>query len=645
MCGILGTVNIPFDREPLDLIHHRGPDGEGILRVNVGAHQVQLGHRRLAIVDLSPAGAQPMQTPCGNAHLVFNGEIYNHQELRRGLRNTCFRGHSDTETVLHLLSERGEPGLSHLNGIFGLAFLDRPGRRLILARDPFGVKPVYYWRDDESLIFSSELEPILHLRDDELDTESLAQLLRLRYLPAPDTLFKKIRKIRPGHALVVDLSGCGLKVTEKPYESAYPPRTHLAYKEAVAEYHHHLDRAVQRQLMSDVDVGVLLSGGVDSALVAATAQKHTAYRMRAFTVGFLGREEADEIQEARVSARVLGLEHRTVRIGFNDFLRMLRECIRIVEEPLATTSLLPMYYLAQRAAADVKVVLSGQGADETLGGYGRHQGEVLRQRVPGWLFAALRPIVRWGGLRNGQIQRGADALRLSDYLERFLKVYEVFNTHEIKALTGADENIAGDRIRYFVELLGCDAMPTGAERMMALDARMSLSDDLLLYTDKIAMHHSLECRVPMLDLDLVRFVESLPVSYRLRYRCGKRILKDCARSVLPRVIVDRKKNGFEAPTQRWFTDAEILREILLDKSSVFSRYVDTSVVPVLLKEHARGYDRQRHIFLLLCLRYWMDQFIGVRRCRTRLYPRRRASAYHSGRQLSHEPTFVARPAS
>ena len=490
------------------------------------------------------------------------------------------------------------------------------------------------------MIFSSELKPILSLREAQLDTQNLAQLLRLRYLPAPDTLFKHIHKVRPGHVLAVDLSGDRLRLAERPYGPSYPERTLLNYEDALAEYQARLDRAVQRQLMSDVEVGVLLSGGVDSALVAAMAQEHSSRHLKAFTVGFVGHEEVDEIPAARESAKVLGLEHREVRIGFNDLLGMLRECVRIVEEPLATTSVLPMYYLTQRVARDVKVVLSGQGADETLGGYGRHQGELLRQTVPGWLFAALRPFVRLGHVRNTQIQRGVDALRLNDYIQRFLKAYELFSPCQTKALIGVDDTTAVERIRYFAALVGCDTMPAGAERMMALDARMSLPDDLLLYTDKIAMHHSLECRVPMLDLELVRFIESLPVSYRAKYRKGKRILRDCARSVLPDTIVDRKKNGFESPTRRWFLNEAVLREILLDPSSVFSRYVDTRVVPSLLQKHARGFDCGRQIFLLLSLWYWMDDFLASPTRKGYLQPQTPVAVYSSRNSRTNEPVSV-----
>lgn len=604
MCGILGTVNIPFDQAALDLIRHRGPDASGIAQMTVGRHLVTLGHRRLSILDLSAAGHQPMRTPDRRYAIVYNGEIYNHADLRESFQN--YRGHSDTETILYDLANRGIRSAARFNGIFAFCLVDCAAQKIYLARDPFGVKPVYYRACERTLAFSSELRGIRRFFDDPLDLESMAELLRLRYLPSPDTLFANVRKLRPGHIAEIDLSRAELQVTEYPFierrAAAVPVKNR---SEAVERYGSLVNRAVERQLLSDVEVGVFLSGGVDSAMIAALAQKTAPYQLKAFTVGFAGQTSADEIQDAAETARSVGLEHHSVRVSFRNFVDLLPGINAIIEEPLATTSIVPMFYLSKLAASHVKVVLSGQGADETLGGYRRYQIELLRRFVPRLALPALRKLP----LHNDAIVRGIDSLGEVDDVRRFETVYSVFSDPQIRRLIGCGSGRAGDRIRYGFDLWRCAEERHSVERMMNLDTRMNLSDDLLLYTDKITMHHSLECRVPLLDLDLVQFIQSLPRQYRIGLGKGKRIHKWYAQQLLPRTIVNRKKKGFLSPTREWFDSPGLLREILLDRSSRFSSYFDLREVGQILKAHEAGENRERHIFLLLNLHYWMADFL------------------------------------
>src|SRR5258706_2397672 len=347
MCGILGTINRPFGEPTLDLIRHRGPDDSAISRISIGRRLVTLGHRRLSILDLSPAGHQPMWTPCQKYAIVFNGEIYNHLELRDQIHSVEYRGHSDTETILNSLAQRGILSTAQFNGIYAFGFVDTEKQKLFLARDAFGVKPLYYWADNDSFLFSSELRTLRSFVDDSIDLASLAELLRLRYLPAPDTLFKKIRKVRPGHIVEVDLSGARLTVREYPFVGPVRCDTSVRNRaEALEQYGILLDQAVKRQLMSDVQIGVLLSGGIDSAIVASIAQKHAGYTMKAFTVGFKECSDADEIADARETADVLGLDHYFVRMGFPEFLDLLPRISAVVEEPLATDSAVPMFSLS-----------------------------------------------------------------------------------------------------------------------------------------------------------------------------------------------------------------------------------------------------------------------------------------------------------
>ena len=442
-----------------------------------------------------------------------------------------------------------------------------------------------------------------------VDLDNLAELLRLRYLPAPDTLFKNIRKVRPGHVVEVDLCDSRLKIRHYPFIGAIGSGAPVQKRaEALERYGVLLEQAVKRQLMSDVKIGVFLSGGVDSAIVANIAQRHAGYAMKAFTVGFAEGSTADEIEEARETALVLGLDHHVVRMGFSDFLDLLPRISRIVEEPLATDSVLPMFHLAALASIHVKVALSGQGADESMGGYRRYRAELIRSVIP--KFADPMATRAFARVRDDGVLRGLSSIAEPDDQVRFESVYKVFSADRITRLIGHDSPKAGERIRYFYDLLECSRQRHSAERMMSLDLRMNLADDLLLYTDKISMRHSVECRVPLLDLDLVTFAESLPAGYRLDCFRGKTLHKRFARRLLPASIVDRKKKGFLLPTESWFKETKVLRNILLNRSSRFATYFDLGEVDRVLHEHTAGRNRKRHIFLLLSLYYWMEEWLS-----------------------------------
>lgn len=607
MCGILGTINIAEPHRALDLIQHRGPDAYGEVEYRVGHHTVYLGHRRLSIVDLSPAGNQPMRSQDGSKALAYNGEVYNHLDLRRQLNNIQFAGHSDTETILHLLDHQSMAAIAKLNGIFAFAFLDIYGKRLYLARDPFGVKPLYYCRRDNTFAFCSEIKPLVRLLRQEVSVKNLAEVLRLRYSPSPDTLFNGIHKVRPGHFIEIDLAREEIQTRERPYLVPLPPVGQMPLG-GVSDYARLLRQAVGRQLMSDVEVGVFLSGGVDSAVIAKLAQSCSPRQMKAFTVGFLDADDSDELEEAQDTARHIGLDHHTIRIGFEDFLRKLKECVVTVEEPLATTSMIPMYYLAELASQYVKVVLSGQGADESLGGYRRYQSEFVRRFVPSAAAHLLSKVAGSVGPRAGVLRRAFPALAEARDVRRYALVYEVFSSAEIQELIGVSDDQTEERIAYFYDLLECTSLTDSTARMMAVDMRMNLADDLLLYTDKISMKHSLECRVPMLDHDLVQFIEALPVRYRVRAGEGKVLHKRFAETVLPVSIIKRKKKGFASPTRKWFKEKTLIRDLLLGQGSKFSGYFNRRTIEAVLEQHGKGYDRERHIFLLLGIYYWLEEF-------------------------------------
>lgn len=456
MCGILGSINLKIDSDTLDTMSHRGPDDFGIENYLVGTNSVQFAHRRLSIIDLSPAGHQPMNTFCNDYSIIFNGEIYNHLQLRKNLpANIPFKGHSDTETLLYYLKEKGIEGVKDANGIFALAFLDKKSKKLFVVRDPFGVKPLYYRKENDQFIFASEIRPLRFVSETTLDRDALASLLRLRYNAAPRTLHKEVMKLFPGHYVEIDLGDKKLKYTNKAFLRHVPKTVNLPLTDAVNQYGRVLEEAIRRQLLSDVEIGVMLSGGVDSALVASIAQKNYSGKLKAFTIGFEGNNSEDEIANAAETAHYLGLDHHYKKISFNDFLGTIRECVRIVEEPLATTSLIPMYFLSQLTSKHVKVVLTGQGADEPLGGYGKYKLELIRSLVPKLIRKAALPFLKISQTKNERFLRGAGALGIEDELRRFLAVYEIFSAPEIEKLLGVQDNLSLKALDYFYHELRC----------------------------------------------------------------------------------------------------------------------------------------------------------------------------------------------
>jgi asparagine synthase (glutamine-hydrolysing) len=325
-------------------------------------------------------------------------------------------------------------------------------------------------------------------------------------------------------------------------------------------------------------------------------------------VGFTDGGVADELDDARETAAHLGLDHHEIRIGFHDFFDSLRRCVLVVEEPLATTSIIPMDHLAKLAAQHVKVVMSGQGADESLGGYDRYQSELIRGIVPPIVARPINAFAHAVGMKDDRLLRSLRTLSQADDISRFVETYTVFDPAEIKRLTGQMEVQARDSVAYFYDLLGCRVRSTSVQRMMDIDLRMNLADDLLLYTDKITMRHSLECRVPMLDIELVSFIESLPVEHKIKLFHGKLVHKRFAREILPASIVQRKKKGFRSPTQTWFKRRDMLDGILLNQSSKFARFFDLQEVRRIISRHIEGHNMERQLFLLLGLYFWMEEF-------------------------------------
>jgi asparagine synthase (glutamine-hydrolysing) len=585
MSGILGSVNVVLVEEHLNAIKHRGPDSKGLVDVVQSSHKVYLGHTRLSIQDLSESGSQPMWSSCGNYCIVFNGEVYNHKELRATLGDIVFKGYSDTETILYYLIKNGSESCRKFNGIFSYAFLDKKRMKLIFSRDPFGVKPLYYYFSGNKLVFSSELKAIKQLVGSfEVCHASLYSFLKIRYDLSPQTLYKSVKKVRPGHILEFDLIS-DLKVRESFYSFGYTEQVHSSANDLVERYLDLLDKAVQRQLPRS-PASILLSGGVDSALLLAMMKRHQP-EVESFTVGFDAEHEESEILDARENARILGSKHSEVLIREEDFFANFTDMNRWIEEPVASQSVVPYNFLLKKVhESGFKVALSGQGVDQMWGGYPRFNYQNVFSLLSPFLPEGLRGVS--GFFKNDKLRRAIKAATSRDFAEQYIESFSFFDDRMIERLVNVkfkeeDKSVLKQEIEYRREILGIKDL-TPAEQMMILDLRTNLADDLLLYTDKIAMRYSVELRVPFLDLDLVRFVESVPQLHKVNRKQNKILHKHLSEKFLPKEIVHRKKKGFYVPRKKWLQSsyAEKLKgEIVSEKrfSSLFnnhevSRYFD-----------------------------------------------------------------------
>lgn len=605
MCGILGSINQPFDENILNFISHRGPDDSGIVKIVNSDNTVLLGHRRLAIQDMSSAGHQPMYSACKKFIIVFNGEIYNHYELREKLTGFEFKGHSDTETIVNYIAHFGIGAVKDFNGIFAFALLAIESNQLYLVRDRYGVKPLYFLKNADRFIFSSEIRPLQALSEPHIDIDNLALLLTLRFNPSPTTLYKSIHKLHPGHVLTIDLFT--KTHTLSSFIQPVVINNDISFDDALETYEKLFEQAIKRQLLADVEVGVLLSGGIDSALVAFYAQKYSDKPIKTFTVGFSDTDDTDETLAAQETADILGTDHYSVKISDDEFERIFSECINIVEEPLGTTSIIPMYYLNQLAAKHVKVVLTGQGADEPLGGYKRYQGEIAHDKFPAFIFQLLKPLSKF--IKNDQHHRALNALGERNIIKRFNLIYALFKDEEVYALIARMTDKSQHCIKYFYDLLDGNKKQ-GVEAMMANDLRMNLPDDLLLYTDKISMHFSIEARVPILDNDLIDFIESLPYRYKIHGNEGKYIHKKFAEKILPNEIIYRKKKSFQSPTEKWFKGEKgnSYKKLLLNPNSKFASYFNLDAVTKFFDSHITGTrNLETQLFTLISLYYWMNK--------------------------------------
>jgi asparagine synthase (glutamine-hydrolysing) len=610
------VVGAPLMRSMLSAIKHRGPDADGVYC----SGPVSLGHKRLSIIDLS-TGQQPLDNEDGSLWIVFNGEIYNYRELRQELlkRNHILKTHSDTEVIVHLYEEFGPDCVKKLRGMFAFAIWDNRNKALFIARDRVGIKPLYYHLSDKALIFASEVKAILVDPDVQAQIEPsvLDRFLTFFYIPGDDTLFHNIRKLAPGcHMLVRN----GEVKIEQYWNLEFAP-SNISLSEAEEKLVELLDESVRLHMIADVPVGFLLSGGVDSTAMLSFAVGKTEHHLSSYTLGFSDKGIADERPYARTAADRYGAEHHEMTITADDFLAFLPQYVWHMEDPVCEPPAVALFYVSRLASEHVKVLISGEGGDEAFAGYPNYRSMIWLERLKslcGPLNAPLKGLLTLlnRAAHSAAIARYSPLLTVpfdAYYYSRTSSPFRAFNQR-------GNEIYASDFIRRVnkeyslqpVRDLLHDTTESGLlNRMLYVDTKTWLTDDLLLKADKMTMANSVELRVPLLDHKILEFAASLPADYKVRRMTTKYILKKALADKLPEEIIRRKKAGFPVPYESWLRNelSDWVKDILLDSRSVQRGYFDRKGIERLISDDERQGGYSKEIFSLAMLELWHRTFV------------------------------------
>jgi asparagine synthase (glutamine-hydrolysing) len=626
MCGICGIAGRDTSRPPVhlgrlkamtDVISHRGPDEDG-LHVEPG---VALGMRRLSVIDLA-GSHQPVTTEDGGVRAVFNGEIYNFAELRRDL---IARGHrlatnGDAEPIVHLYEQYGVDFAKHLRGMFGIALWDGPRRRLVLARDRMGVKPMYWARTRDGLAFASEVKSLIAggLIEAQLDPLAAELFLAHGFVPGPRTLFAGVNKLPPATVLVWE---DGRLVDEHTYWDPYTDgdeRPNQSFAEDTEQLLELLREAIDMRMVADVPLGVMLSGGLDSSLITAIMAERSSRPVQTFSIAFAEDGGSNELGDALRVAERHGTDHHALTTSAVDHPDLLDEALWHMEEPVADVSCLGFLLLSRLARETVTVALSGQGADELLGGYRKHEIAALAtnfHRAPAVLRRAAAAAARTAPA-GSTLARGIAAVTTDDPVERLLAMSRVVQSHERAELLdpafmhpGAEDEIAAVVRRQLANVPGS---PLG--ETLHLDTRLALVDNMLLYFDKMSMATSLEVRVPFMDHKLVEFCTRLPDSRRVYHGRRKEILKRASRGLVEDAIIDKPKRGFfHSALGAWLgvhRDALVSETLLDGRALARGQYRADAVERLILEAGGEaGKKSSQRLFCLLLLERWQRIFV------------------------------------
>jgi asparagine synthase (glutamine-hydrolysing) len=623
MCGIAGAITPPgsgVTRETLerllDRIAHRGPDGSGLEEYTAGTgHKVLLGHRRLAIID-PVGGRQPMCDEVAGLALTFNGEIYNFRMLREELKGAGyrFRLDSDTEVLLRAYQHWGEQCVAHLRGMFAFAIWDARKQRLFMARDRFGEKPLFIREEGGGLYFASEIKALLELPGarPQVDVSAVWDYLAYRYVPGPKTLLHGIRKLAPGTCAMWERG----KLSERRYWTAPDAKaagSAIPEGDVVGSFLERLDEVVRLEMVSDVPFGAFLSGGLDSSTIVALMTRHNS-KVKTFSVGFGGPESAySELGYADVIAKHFATDHHELVINPDDLIEHLPKLVGFRDAPVTEPSDIPIYMLAKEASRSVKMVLTGEGSDEVLGGYPKHVYERFAasyQMLPGFLrnglIAPLTQSLPYGFRRA---KTAITNLNIEDWRERLPRWFGACNEEERDKLSTLRVN--GHAFGGNVPPFDGDPARSTLRRILYFDQTSWLPDNLLERGDRMTMAASIESRVPFLDHELAAFVSGLPDQYRVKGMKTKWILREAGRSLIPDAILDRPKVGFRVPVNKWFRGPmrEYLQDHLQGPGSKTRGYFDPRVLDRTVAEHIDGkQNHEKLLWALLNLEIWHRQY-------------------------------------
>ena len=616
MCGINGFIN-PHDEHQQKLIDlksmndaltHRGPDDEGTWSYK---NRLYFGHRRLSIIDLSAAGHQPMQSHSRLSSIVLNGEIYNYQELSSHL-DVQLRGHSDTEVLLEYLEKFGvEKTLVDARGMFAFAYFSEHEKQVILARDPFGEKPLYYGKSNGTFLFSSELKAIAALPTfkREINPTAASMYFKYNYIPSPLSIYKDIYKLSPGHSVAVTLDG-EVGSEKRYFDKGYSENTQYSEAEANLKIEELIEQSIRRQMVADVPLGVLLSSGVDSSLIAALLQKQSSHRVKSFTIGF-SQKDYDESTIAKKIAQHLGLEHTEYVCSSSDLLDQAQNISDIYDEPFSDSSQIPTLLLSKLTRKNVTVALSGDGGDEVLAGYNRYKWlEKSLQRIHK-IPKAIRPLSKRGLqlLNRTGLVNALPIPYAANKVDKLMQLMSSGNLSEAFEVSISNQHLPG---LTNDTAIGFSHEIHNTQDMMVHDQNHYLPDDILVKVDRASMAHSLETRAPYLDVDLYNFCKTLPLHYKIDASSTKKPLRNMLKKYLGEDLLNAPKKGFAVPIDSWFRgELKTWTHDMLSTSSIKSQgFLNPSIVDQYLREHMSGKRNwQFQIWNLLVFQSWIAKWL------------------------------------
>ncbi|MHC4269576.1 MAG: asparagine synthase (glutamine-hydrolyzing) [Planctomycetota bacterium] len=623
MCGIVGIkdeVKCPGEEDILsmrDSVNYRGPDGYG--HVIFTDDNLAIGHRRLSILDPSPSGAQPMYNDERTIVVVHNGEIYNFIELRKELEEFGykFKTGTDTEVIVAAYDHWQEECICKFNGMFAFAIWDKRKRKLLIARDRIGIKPLYYWFDGQSFVFASETKALLAVMGNKpsINVSLIDTYMSFGYIPGEETLFNGIKRLLPGHYLTLKQNTLVIK---KYWDFQFTEDQDLGIDHYVENLKHLLENSIELRLRSDVPLGIFLSGGIDSSAVVALLAPRVSERLKTFSVAYDFGNAFNETNYAKMVAKEFNTDHHELIITPNDFKNFIPQYIWHMDEPVTESAAISLYYVARLAKNHVSVVLSGEGADELFAGYDFYYYMRMIENYKKVLGSKAVPIVNNILLHIIHNEKFRKYIRLSrlPLEERYkgISTYEeetkdqLYNLNFKEQIKHGNGNMKCFLSSLFKRTIGKDAL----SRMLYFDTKTWLVDDLLIKADRMSMAPSLELRVPFLDHRIVEFAATIPSKHKLRGRTPKYILKKMMKGILPDTIIQRKKMGFPTPLKVMFKDQlyDYADDILLSQKAVQRGYFNKNTIKKLLTEHRNGYrDNHRVIWQLLVLEEWHRKFV------------------------------------